>query len=116
MAVLSPRLLLEININEPAQENIWTVRKSISNSKFREFQRRSIRNSFKEIIFHDRAELERWRNTREFKNRSRALCDRAKADELRAEAANRVIWAINGFGKLPDDFESQINNSIRAQQ
>jgi hypothetical protein len=110
MAVLSPRLLLEINLNEPAQENKWTVRQGINKSKFREFQRRSIQNSFKEIIFHDRTVLERWRNTREFKNRSRDLRDRAKTDELRAEAANRVIWAINGFGKLPEDFESQIIN------
>lgn len=116
MVVLSPRLLLEISLNEQAPENTWTVRKGINASKFREFRRRSIQNSFMEIIFHDRIELEVWRNTREFKDRSRDLCDNVKADELRAEAANRVIWAINGFGKLPENFESRINNSIGAQQ
>lgn len=112
MVVLSPRLLLEINLNERAPEDTWTVRKGINASKFREFRRRSIQNSFREIIFHDPNELKIWRNTREFKDRSRDLCNNAKADELRLDAANRVIWAINGFGKLQENLESRINNLV----
>jgi len=103
MAVLSPRLLLEVNLNEAAPEDQWTVREGISASKFREFRRRSIHNSFNEIIFHDPDELKAWSRTREFKTRSRELGDRSKRRRLRAEAANRVIWAINGFGRLPQE-------------
>ena len=112
MIILSPRILLEINLNEPTPETKWTVRKGINNSKFREFRRRSINNSFKEIIFHNRDELEMWKNTREFKARSLDLRDKIKAKHLREEAAKRVIWAINGFGRLPEDFESRIKNAF----
>lgn len=114
MAVLSPRILLEININEPHPEDKWTVRNGISSSKYREFRRRSIQNSFKHIIFHDPEELRIWQKTPEFKTRSSDLRDNVKATRLRAEAANRVIWAINGFGKLPDDFEHRIKSVIDA--
>ena len=107
IAVLSPRLLLEIRLNEHSPEDTWTIRNGINSSKFWEFRRRSIKNSFKEIIFHDSNELEIWRNTREFKTRSLDLCDKARATELRAGAANRVIWAIDGFDRVPSDFESR---------
>jgi len=114
MAVLSPRILLEIIISEPVPENTWKVREGISSSKYREFRRRSIQNSFKHIIFHDPEELKLWQNTPEFRVRSRDLRDSTKAAGLRAEAANRVIWAINGFGKLPYDFEHRIKSLIDA--
>jgi hypothetical protein len=114
MAVLSPRLLVEINLNQPESEDKWTIREGISASKYREFRRRSICNSFKNILFHDEIELQRWRDTREFRIRSRDLRDNIKTERILAEAANRVIWAINGFGKLPADFESRIGHLINA--
>ncbi len=114
MAVLSPRILLEISINGPVPEDTWTVREGISSSKYREFRRRSIKNSFKHIISHDPEELKLWQSTPEFKARSRELRDSAKAAGLRTEAANRVIWAINGFGRVPHDFEHRIKNVIDA--
>lgn len=108
MVVLSPRLLLEINLNERTREDFWVVRKGIHQSKFLEFRRRAIGNSFKEIIFHDRTELEMWRQTVEFKTRSASLGDPVTAAKIRGEACNRVWWAISGFDRLPDDFEQQI--------
>jgi hypothetical protein len=112
MMVLSPRLLLEIKLNEQSTEDSWTIRKGINSSKYWEFRRRSILNSFKEIIFHDPKELENWRNTQEFKLRSNDLCDSTKTAQIIAEAARRVIWAINGFGRIPPDFELKLKEEI----
>lgn len=106
MAVLSPRALLEINLNNSAPEDRWLIRDGISASKYREFRRRSINNAFKEVIFHDDSELARWRETREFKARSRSLSDRSTYIQLLAEAASRVIWAIDGFGRFDDCIEA----------
>lgn len=104
MATLSPRLLLEINLNVAASEDSWVVREGISSSKYREFRRRSIGNSFKAIIFHERSTLTEWRSTPEFKRRVDAHRSGA-AVQLTNEAAARVVWAVNGFGRVPDDFE-----------
>jgi hypothetical protein len=114
MVVLSPRLLLEINLNVKSPEDQWLHRDRISNSKFREFRRRSIMNSFKEIIFHDRAELEQWRQLPEYKARVRALGDSVLAGRLLQEAANRIIWATQGFGRVAPDFEKKMHHVFNA--
>jgi hypothetical protein len=57
MVVLSPRLLLEINLTTPCPEDHWTVQNGISTRKYREFRRRAIANSFKDILFHEPAVL-----------------------------------------------------------
>ncbi|MFX1587993.1 MAG: hypothetical protein ACFFC1_07550 [Promethearchaeota archaeon] len=114
MMTISPRLLLEINLNQKCDENDWIIRRGISKSKYWGFRRRSIQNSFKDIIFHDPKELENWRNTREFKIRSEHLRDRNNKDVLIADAAKRVIGAINGFGKIPDDFELRLKEEMES--
>lgn len=114
MVVLSPRLLLEINLNVQSPEDHWLHCDRISNSKFREFCRRSIMNSFKEIIFHDREELEQWRRLPEYKARVKVLGDSMLAGQLLHEAANRIIWAIQGFGRVAPDFEKKIRHIFNA--
>lgn len=105
MAVLSPRLLLEVNLNVAVPEDQWKVRDGISLSKYREFRRKSILNSFKEIISHDRATLAEWQSLPEFRMRAAALQDPTSARELTYAAARRVVWLIDGMGRVPDDFE-----------
>jgi len=105
MAVLSPRLLLEINLNVAGYENLPLVRDRISASKFREFRHRAIGNTFKEIIFSDRAVLEEWQSSREFRVRVAALCDPAKAAECIRAASKRVKWALSGFGRISPSWE-----------
>jgi hypothetical protein len=109
MAVLSPRLLVEIDLNVASSEDAWVIRDGISFSKYREFRRRSIGNTFREIIFHDSKELECWRDTPEFKARLRSLADPTVERQLVADAANRIIWGINGFGCVPREFESWLH-------
>jgi hypothetical protein len=114
MVVLSPRLLLEINLNTLAPENDWTVRDSINKSKFREFRRRSIENGFKQLIFSDREELEEWSKSPGFKARNAALNDINKRRNLIGDSANRVIWAMAGFGRVPQDFERSVRHIFNA--
>src|SRR5262245_2654371 len=57
MMTLSPRLLAEIDLTVQAPEDKWFVRDGISGSKYREFRRRSIQNTYKDILFPDASEL-----------------------------------------------------------
>lgn len=114
MAVLSPRLLLEISLMVGAPEDKWVVREGISPSKYREFRRRAVGNAFKDIIFHDPAMLEDWRGIPEYRQRKVALSDAALRERLVREAASRVIWALNGFGRVPPDFETWIDKYLHG--
>ncbi len=108
LAVLSPRLLLRIDLNSPASEHEWKIYEGIDLHRYEEFRRRSIQNSFKEIIFSDPDELERWRITPDFEARVTLLRDNAAERRVVADGANRVIWALLGFGRVPPEFESQV--------
>ena len=99
MAVISPRLLLEVDLNVAGREDEWHVKEGISPSKFREFRRRAIKNSFKEIIFSNREELELWRNDPEFRSRVAMMSNFSERKTAIADAAARVVWAVRGFGK-----------------
>ena len=112
MAILSPRLLLEIKLTVQRPEDVWIVRNGINSDNYREFRRRVIGNSFKDIIFHDPNTLEEWRSIPEYKNRVSRLNDIDELKFLENEAASRVLWAIFGFGRVPPDFESWIGKYL----
>jgi hypothetical protein len=108
MAILSPRLLLEISLDNTRPEGHWLVRDGISSSKYREFRRRAIANTFNAIIFHDSKVLENWRSLPEYTRRTKELAAPETQRSLILEAANRVLWMISGMGRVPDDFEKII--------
>jgi len=114
MMVLSPRLLLEIDFTVHKREDEWSVRDGIGASKYREFRRRSIQNTFKDILFSDASELEAWRRLPEFKARMGCFTSREREAEAMHSAAYRVAWAVNGFGRVPDDFEQWIEPIMDA--
>lgn len=99
MAVISPRLLLEVDLNLAGREDEWYVKEGISPSKFREFRRRAIRNSFKEIIFSNREELELWRSEPEFRSRVAIMSNPRERKTAITDAAARVVWAVRGFDR-----------------
>jgi len=69
MVRLSPRLLLEI-LPQPALDEIsWDVKEGIDKHKLEEFRRRTIGNTFREIIFSNKELLEEWRQTEAFEKR-----------------------------------------------
>jgi len=108
MLILSPRLLAEIDLTVQAEEHECQVKEGIGASKYREFRRRTIDNTYKDIIFSDSATLEEWRSLPEFKFRMKALADKDSARAARFEGAQRIAWALYGFGRIPHDFEDWI--------
>lgn len=114
MVVLSPRLLLEVSLLVQCPEDVWRVRERISPSKYREFRRRAVRNTFKEIVFSDKTRLDDWRHASDCRVRIRDLSDPATRDQILAESSARVIWGINGFGRVPPDFEQWIQECSGA--
>jgi hypothetical protein len=102
MAVLSPRLLLEINLNPPLDDSLWSVKDEVPADKYAEFRRRSIRNTHKDIVFHDRAVLGEWQGSEQCKERVAALGDPRRRQVCLWEGAERVKYGLNGFGRLPD--------------
>jgi hypothetical protein len=108
MVTLSPRLLAEVELNVHAAEDSWTVRDGISTSKYREFRRRAIQNTYKDILFSNETEPTIWRALPEFRRRMRALSTTQSAERARQEGAQRVLWAMSGFGRVPHDLERWI--------
>lgn len=98
MVALSPRLLLEIQPQISGSENAWRVRRSMELGKLTEFRRRTIGNTFREIIFGDRKVLERWHNTPEFRSRIAIMKDLNSYNRLIAAEGSRELWKINAWG------------------
>ena len=69
MVALSPRLLLEIPLQFAPDPNGWSYLDGIVDAKLDEFRQRTIGNTFREIIFSNKALLEGWQRTKEFKAR-----------------------------------------------
>ena len=63
MVALSPRLLLEIQPQIRRASDARVVSRKSTRSKIAEFRRRTIGNTFREIIFGDRDVLEYWQKT-----------------------------------------------------
>ena len=110
MVTLSPRLLLEINLTVPDPEPPWIVREDLTERKLMEFRKRSIDNSFKEIIFSDEKVLLDWLGSEELAARIAALRDPARNQECMRQSALRTNYGLSGFGRVPEEFESLLAN------
>lgn len=98
MVTLSPRLLLEI-LPEPALDEIsWDVREDIDNDKFEEFQRRTIGNTFREIIFSDKELLGNWRQTEIFEKRVSIINNMKSYNSRFINDKQQELWQLNTFG------------------
>jgi hypothetical protein len=106
MVPLSPRLLLEIDLSVPGVEPSWIVHEDLPERKFAEFRKRSIDNSFKEIIFSDKQVLLDWLASEELAARIAALKDPVRKQECMWQSALRTNYGLSGFGRVPQDFES----------
>lgn len=101
MVALSPRLLLEIQ--KPIHDHIDRmprVRRRAKKSKVEEFRRRTIGNTFREIIFGNRETLEAWQESIEFEERVVLMKDTKKYNRLVVAEDNRELWHINAFGNM----------------
>jgi hypothetical protein len=116
MATLSPTTPLEIELNVPAAPETCVYKEKISNSKYREFQRRSIANTFRDLIFHDKDELQSWMQKPEFRKRARLFEDTVRRDEATDEAANRVLTMLLGFGRIDSAGQQTIRRQLHASE
>lgn len=106
LAIISPGLLLKIDLTVSQREDQWNIIEGIPTPTFEEFQRRAIANAFKDIIFSDARALEQWQSLPKCQYRIQQLATPESRIACVREAAARVIWALTGFGRVPADFES----------
>ena len=105
VAVLSPRLLLEIDLTVSQPEDQWILREEVPPQELDVFRGALLANTFKELVAWDRATLERWKSDARCQTRVRALSSQEGRHTTIEDAAERVVWGLMGFGRVPDDFE-----------
>lgn len=98
MVALSPRMLLEIQVPIQARDDQCRVRRSIKRGKLAEFRRRTIGNTFREIIFGERELLDYWGKTREFRERIGLMKDVQSYNRLVKTEGIREMWELNAYG------------------
>jgi hypothetical protein len=108
MVTLSPRLLVEIDLNVSDTEPSWVVREGIPDEKLAEFRLRSVNATFKEIIFHEEHILRDWLASAEVAARVASLRDPARNQECMRQSVFRINYGLGGFGRVPKEFESQL--------
>jgi hypothetical protein len=97
MVALSPRLLLEIERTIPAREDECHIQQTIKPRILDEFRRRTVGNTFREIIGSEKI-LKSWQNTREFSERVSMMNDLKCYNRLVYKERNRELWQINAYG------------------
>jgi hypothetical protein len=98
IVTLSPRLILEM-YNQPGVGEIsWDIKDGIDNQKLDEFQKRTIGNTFREIIFSDKQTLEEWKQTEAFERRVRTINNITSYNTLVLREKRRELWNLNAFG------------------
>jgi hypothetical protein len=98
MVALSPRMLLEIDRTRQTDECQYTFSNYISEDKLEEFRRRTINNTFREIIFGTKPLLEQWQKTREFVGRHKLMADAKSYNAIVAKHHQADLWKINAYG------------------
>jgi hypothetical protein len=100
MVALSPRLLLEISVGVFAGDNLGILKDSIEPNKLSEFGRRTIGNTFREVIFPSKTLLESWQKLQEFKDRVEVIRKMKHFNTLVAKNSNGELWKINSTGNM----------------
>lgn len=95
---LSPRLLLEIDRTIPSADDLWRHRDGVPRHTLAAFRRRTIGNTFREIIFSDPDVLEEWKQAREFRARVALLAEIKNYNRLVQSESGREFWHVNAYG------------------
>lgn len=108
MAVLSPRLLLEIVFDDNGGDTQWAVINGISEFRLENLRQRSLMNTFREVIFPTTEPLKSWQASVEYQTRREQLRDKQTRIAALRSASSKVLYAMNGFGRVGPDFEKWI--------
>jgi hypothetical protein len=103
MVALSPRLLLEIDRTRNNIPHECSISNFIRPEKLEEFRRRTICNTFREIIFGSPDLLEEWRRTTDFANRHSLIANVKSYNAVVTKYAGREIWRINAYSDHADE-------------
>jgi hypothetical protein len=103
MVALSPRLLLEIDRSNTHVQHECCVKNFIPQEKLDEFRRRTIANTFREIIFGCPDLLEEWRRSPEFVGRHGLMANVKSYNKLVTKYEGREIWRINAHSEQDDN-------------
>lgn len=99
MVPLSPRLLLEIVLAEKSAD-LQISRERITRSKYKEFEKRLIGNTFYEIISEDQEVLEKIKSSNYYKQRRKVL-DTKELNKMLLKSDREELWHINSLaGRL----------------
>lgn len=99
MVAISPQLLLEVERNAPSGDTICDIRNTIDESKYDEFRRRMIGNTFREIVGSE-VILKNWQITQEFTERAKMMKNLQSYNKLVCKDENRELWHINAYSCL----------------
>jgi hypothetical protein len=103
MVALSPRLLLEIDRTRNNIPHDCCISNYIPQDKLEEFRRRTIGNTFREIIFDSPKLLEEWRSTEEFADRHALMSNVKSYNAVVAQHADSEIWRFNAHSDRGPD-------------
>jgi hypothetical protein len=92
MIALSPRLLLVVLLDKASDS--WLVKEGIRPELFHDFKKRTLRNTFREIIFSDKHLLEKWQISRIFHQRVEKINKIKNYRELIKERIDD-LWLLN---------------------
>lgn len=99
MVALSPSLLLEILPRIPAGEHQCRLDDHLDARKLDSFRRRTIGNTFREIIFGQSDLLRRWQSSAEFTARHELVRDLKLYNRMVRSRPDGEVWLVNAFGQ-----------------
>ena len=100
VAVLSPRLLLQIDLTVTQPEDHWILRDEVPTQDLVAFRGALLGHAFKELVAWDRSTLERWGSDLRCRKRIEALSSQEGRDADIAGAAERVAWGVMGLAEF----------------
>lgn len=100
LVALSPRLLLQLQPHIRESPEAMPRRRRVKDSKLEELRRRTIGNTFREIIFSDSVRLASWQRSLEFAHRTALMRDAKRYNRLVASRPDGELWHVNAFSNL----------------
>ena len=95
---LSPHLLLQFDLSKKCSDDGTLSAIPVTPDIQSEFRKRTIGNTFREIISSNEQLLEAWQQTPEFQRRHQMLADENQYNKLVAQNAEGELWKINALG------------------
>jgi len=94
MIAISPRLLVEIDFKRRKENGSWKIINNVPYKKIKEYKKRAIENTYKELIFHDQNILEELQKMACFQKRVQLLQNEKSYIKLIKTELNKNLVAL----------------------